>query len=72
MDSEESDKIKEMKEEMVKEVIKEVDKEEQLQENVHEKFPPMPWPSISVVQIRGHKLLADDADSADSVINALT
>ena len=41
MDSEESDKGKEMDDEMVKEVVKEVDKEEQLRENVHEKFP---WP----------------------------
>ena len=58
MDSEESDKIKEMEEEMVKEV----DKEEQLQENVHEKFPPMAFNKRcpeAVPQI----VLADDADS---------
>ena len=58
MDSEGSDKIKEIEEE----IVKEVDKEEQLQENVHEKFPPMAFNkrcSEAAPQI----VLADDADS---------
>ena len=58
MDSEESDKIKEMEEEMVKEV----DKEEQLQENVHEKFPPMAF-NKHCPKAAPQIVLADDADS---------
>ena len=62
MDSEKSDKIKEMEEEMVKEVVEEVDKEEQLQENIHEKFPPMAF-NKRCPEAAPQIVLADDADS---------
>ena len=58
VDSEESYKEKVMEEDVIKVVVKEVvmedDKEEQLQENTHKRC--LPWPSISMVQRRGHRL----------------